>query len=409
MNLNLQRNIDRSIGTSICWFLSLIPRKDKDIDIKFRSKNILVILLSEMGSLVLAKPMFDFLKQKYPDAIINVLLFERSREVMDILGVTPLENMHTVRNNSLIQLLIDSLRFLKKIRKLKIDTVIDCELFSRISSIFSFLSGARIRVGFHSYTQEGLYRGSFINRPVLYNPYNHISHQFITLSEAIESDRVPSVKRLIKSGNFQPPDIKFSQKEINKLRTRFKSDFPQIAGKKIVLVYPSGGLLPIRAWPLENFCYLTEDLIDNGYAVGVIGLEVDKGLSNVILSRCRSEECIDLTGYTKTIRELMVMFHFASLLITNDGGPGHFASMTPIPSIILYGPETPTLYGSLGDKSVSLYDPLSCSPCLTAYNHRNSPCDGDNLCLKNISPEEVLANAYEILGKQASSSSLLCY
>ena len=99
---------------------------------------------------------------------------------------------------------------------------------------------------------------------------------------------------------------------------------------------------------------------------------------------------IDLAGYTKTVKELMVLFHFASLLVTNDGGPGHFASITPISSIILYGPETPAIYGSLGEKSVSLYHPLSCSPCLTAYNHRNSPCDGDNLCLKSILPEEVI-------------------
>jgi hypothetical protein len=41
---------------------------------------------------------------------------------------------------------------------------------------------------------------------------------------------------------------------------------------------------------------------------------------------------------------------------------------------------------------------LPCSPCLTAYNHRTSPCDGDNQCLKGIMPEQVLAKAREILG-----------
>ncbi len=96
----------------------------------------------------------------------------------------------------------------------------------------------------------------------------------------------------------------------------------------------------------------------------------------------------------------MYLFHFASLLITNDGGPGHFASMTPIPSIIFYGPETPTLYGPLDEKAVNFYASLSCSPCLTAYNHRNSPCDGENVCLKSIDPRQVLATADEILKSQ---------
>jgi ADP-heptose:LPS heptosyltransferase len=106
---------------------------------------------------------------------------------------------------------------------------------------------------------------------------------------------------------------------------------------------------------------------------------------------------VDLTGYTKTIRELMIIFHFSSLLITNDGGPGHFAAMTPIPSMIFYGPETPTLYGSMNETAVNFYLNFSCSPCVTAYNHRKSPCDGDNLCLKNIKPDEVLAKAIKIL------------
>ena len=106
---------------------------------------------------------------------------------------------------------------------------------------------------------------------------------------------------------------------------------------------------------------------------------------------------MDLTGYTATLRELLVMFHFASLVITNDGGPGHFASLTPVRAIILYGPETPELYGSLGPRAVSLYHPTSCSPCLTAYNFRMSPCDGDNLCLKRITVDEVFEKATGIL------------
>jgi hypothetical protein len=55
------------------------------------------------------------------------------------------------------------------------------------------------------------------------------------------------------------------------------------------------------------------------------------------------------------------------------------------------------LYGPISDKALNLFLGLSCSPCVTAYNHRNSPCDGDNLCLKMIEPQQVLASALEIL------------
>jgi lipopolysaccharide heptosyltransferase II len=362
-----------------------------------KPEKILVILLSEMGSLVLAHPMFELLKNKYPNSSIHALVFKQNSIVIELMDVMPKENIHTVSNRSLSALLTGSLRLISKMRNLKIDTVIDCELFSRISSIYSFLSGARIRAGFHPHTQEGLYRGDFINRPVLYNPYIHISQQFITLVEALESNQTPTVKRRINTERLHLPPVKFDSDEIKNLQTKFKSDFSLVSEKKLILIYPGGGLLPIRAWPLENYFRLADTLIQKGYAVAIIGMQSDKELANKILSHCNSEYCIDLTGYTETVRELMIIFHFAALLITNDGGPVHFAAMTPIPTITFYGPETPELYSPLNPRAFNFYLPLSCSPCLTAYNHRKSSCNGDNICLKNINPKDVLEKTFEIL------------
>mgnify|MGYP001770103054 FL=1 len=129
-------------------------------------------------------------------------------------------------------------------------------------------------------------------------------------------------------------------------------------------------------------------------------MPADKALARAVQEHCRSPLCIDLTGYTKTIRELLVIFHIASLLITNDGGPGQFAVMTPIRSILFFGPETPVLYGPNGPGAKVFFSGIACSPCLTAYNHRNSPCDGDNRCLKVIRPESVLACALEMLAEE---------
>ena len=101
-----------------------------------------------------------------------------------------------LRSDSLGAFLIDSMRAIRQLRRLPVDIVLDLELFARASAILSGLSGAPIRVGFHRHTQEGLYRGGFINRPVLYNPYQHIADQFVTLAEAIDSSTVPTGKRL---------------------------------------------------------------------------------------------------------------------------------------------------------------------------------------------------------------------
>ena len=398
MNIEFQRKIDRMLGKALCRLLSLLPQKKDKAGIMPPSPKILVILLSEMGSLVLACPMFAFLKKHHPGAEIFVLVFKKNRECLETLKLVPERNILTVDGDSLTALLADSIRFILKMRKEKIDAVIDCELFSRISSIYAFLSGAGLRVGFHPHTQEGLYRGDFINRPVLYNPYRHISRQFVTLATAIESAHgFPMVKQNVEDDVFHIPTLTPNADQQKDLQIRLKSDFPETIGKDLVLLYPGGGLLPIRAWPLNNFCRIAVNLVAKGYVVGIIGMKEDAPMAEVISSWCQSHYCIDLTGYTRTIMELITLFHFASLLITNDGGPGHFASLTPIPSIIFFGPETPALYGPLSEKAVSLFVPLPCSPCLTAYNHRKSPCDGNNVCLKAIEPKEVFEKACELL------------
>jgi len=397
MNINFQRKVDRYLGAFICRLLSLFHRKSKDEDDGFQAKKFLVILLSETGSPVLAYPMLQQLKKRYPGASLYGLLFERNKEILRLLDVTAPQNILTIRDATFLEFAIDCLRVLNQIRKLKVDVVIDCELFARISSIFSFLSGARIRVGFHPHTQEGLYRGSFINRPVLFNPYHHISRQFLTLAAAIDSTSVPKAKQLPGRSNLRAPRIGFARDEIESMQARLQADFKAVADKPLVLIYPGGGVLPIRAWPRNYYSQVAGELTKKGYAVGVVGLALDRELATAIRSDCNNPSCIDLTGYARTVRELMLLFQFAALLITNDGGPGQFAALTPIPTIIFYGPQTPDLYGPVDDKATIFYNPLPCSPCLTAYNHRNSPCDGDNLCLKQIPPEPVLKQALEIL------------
>ncbi|MDJ0987212.1 MAG: glycosyltransferase family 9 protein [Desulfobacterales bacterium] len=403
MEIEFQRKVDRYVGALICRIFSLFHRKSKDEDDGFQPKKFLVILLSEMGSLVLAYPMFQQIKRRYPGAELYGLLFDKNKEVLSLLDVTSPEKIITIRDTSFGVFAVDCLRALSHIRKLKLDVVIDCELFARISSLFSFLSSARIRVGFHPHTQEGLYRGSFINRPVLFNPYHHMSRQFLNLVSAIDSVSTPTVKQSAGHNNLKAPVIDFAQAEIQAMQTQLQTDFKAITGKKLVLIYPGGGILPIRAWPRNYYSQVAGELIKKGYAVGIVGLAADKALAATILSDCNHPACIDLTGYTRTVKELMLIFQFSELLITNDGGPGQFAALTPVPTIIFYGPETPDLYGPADDKATLFYNPLPCSPCLTAYNHRNSPCDGDNLCLKQIPPQQVLKKALQILEKDWSA------
>ncbi|MBT9477328.1 glycosyltransferase family 9 protein [Polaromonas sp.] len=405
MDIKLQRFVDRWAGIPLCAAVSgaeALMRKFRPAPVHEKApRAIVVILLSEMGSLVLANDMFARLKARYPDAQLHALLFRKNREILDLMQVMDPAHVHTVDDRSLASLLSSLWKAVQALRRANVDVAIDCELFSRISSLLSYASGAAVRVGFHRHTQEGLYRGSHINRRVPYNPYHHISAQFLTLARAIDSTAVPKSKLPVVGTPKPPPQVQLDGALVQGIQTRLAQDFPAIAGKPLVLVYPGGGILPIRAWPLASYTALCEGLVADGCAVAVIGLKDDQALARQLVAnveaRFPASPVIDLTGYTRSISELLALFHVARLLVTNDGGPGQFAALTPIWTLMLFGPETPSLYAPLTPRCYSFYSQWPCSPCLTAYNHRASYCDGDNQCLKVIAPAEVLAKARAFL------------
>jgi ADP-heptose:LPS heptosyltransferase len=416
MNINTQRMVDRYAGQMLCAVLSLIhsfrPRETAR-ETLFKPRAIAILMISEMGSMVLAQPMVTFLKERYPEADLHVVQLGKNQEIVRLLGFAKPEHMHAIDDSSLFNLVSSLYRVIRDLRRAGVDAVIDCELFARISSCIAYLSGASRLAGFAPHTQEGLYRGSFINCAVPYNPYCRIADQFMTLARALEkpAGAMPRSKQpsIAFAGDarfeaLQP--LALQDGELANAVAKLKADFPQITtpmgDKPLVLLYPGGGILPIRAWPENYFASVAKALLNKGCAVGFIGLPVDKPLAQSLVGQLQHEAALDLTGYTKNIRELLVLFFYAKLLITNDGGPGHFAALTPIHTIMFFGPETPSLYAplasSLGGESVALFAGTPCSPCLTAYNHRTSSCDGDNVCLQEITPEQVLTHSARMLG-----------
>jgi ADP-heptose:LPS heptosyltransferase len=199
--------------------------------------------------------------------------------------------------------------------------------------------------------------------------------------------------------------VDFTAEELSSYRAKLAADHPAAVGRKLVLLYAGGGILPERAWPAEHYARVAQGLVAAGHAVGLIGLKDDAALAAELKTRVASDVCLNLTGYTRSIRELLMLFHAADLLITNDGGPGHFATLTPIQTMVFFGPETGKLYGPLpglrGAQARIYESGIACSPCLSAYNHRLTFCDGDNQCLKRIAPDPVLNDALLALSSPA--------
>ncbi|MBP2683326.1 MAG: Lipopolysaccharide core heptosyltransferase RfaQ, partial [Deltaproteobacteria bacterium] len=123
MDINSQRKIDRIVGVPVCALLSLLERLRWKRPVTASPERILVLLLSEMGSLVLARPMFSYLKRRYPQATLHVAVFAKNREVLDLLGVVPESNVLTLNDRSLGAFVSDLLALLRRMRTLRFDAV----------------------------------------------------------------------------------------------------------------------------------------------------------------------------------------------------------------------------------------------------------------------------------------------
>lgn len=103
------------------------------------------------------------------------------------------------------------------------------------------------------------------------------------------------------------------------------------------------------------------------------------------------------------MEELLTLYSLSRILVTNDSGPAHFATLTPIQTITLFGPETPLLFAANSPRSHPLWAGIACSPCVSAYNNRVSSCS-NNLCMQRITVDQIFAKTcelYETVGKDS--------
>ncbi len=108
-----------------------------------------------------------------------------------------------------------------------------------------------------------------------------------------------------------------------------------------------------------------------------------------------TERVACMAGRT-TLDELLVLYTLADVLVTNDSGPAHFAALTNVEVVALFGPETPELYSPLSPRSHPIWAGLACSPCVNVFNHRFSPCN-DNVCMRMIEVDQVYETVHKIL------------
>ena len=390
------RKIDIGVGKIACFVLTCFRLIMDNIRPAGLSpgpvRKILFIKLIEQGATVLAYSALLRAIDRVGRQNVYFCVFDENREILDIIDVLPKENIFVIRNRQFLIFLLDILRSLYQIRKIGIDTTVDMEFFARASAILSYLTGAARRIGLHRFTSEAPYRGDLMTHRVHYNPYLHTAKAYHLLVAALDAapEDLPLVK--LKVDRFEETAPTFAPGEEEALRVRgiLAQSFPEPVEGPMVLLNPNASdMLPLRKWDTQNFIRLgrriLQDIPDS--VVIITGAPSERESAEMVCRVIGSDRAICLAGKT-TLRELLVLYTLADILVTNDSGPGHFASMTGIHSIVLYGPETPKLFGAIGGRSHIIHAGLACSPCVNAFNHRFSPCR-NNVCMQSISVEQV--------------------
>ncbi len=410
MHVDTLRILDRFAGIPLCWSFTLARLLGRSLGGKQAlppPRKILIIKLSEMGSTVLAYPALEELKKRIPGAELFFLVFKNNAAIIDVLGLLPPSNIITVEYQSIGRLLLSGLRAMKRLLMEKFDTTIDMDFFSRLTALVGFLASRGNRVGFHRYNDEGLYRGNLLTHRVLYSPHVHTSAAFMALIKTLfenPSDE-PHYRGSIDTQNFVLPKYDPASADVQSVRQKLQSASPDLDGSvTLILINPnSSDIFPLRKWPLENFARLCQRLltdIPNCHLV-ITGVASERKDAQYIMERVQNPKCIDFTGKTN-LRELLALYSLASLMVTNDSGPAHFASLLRLPTVVLFGPETPRLYGPMGNRHKVLYADFACSPCVSVYNGKKSPCD-DNRCLQSITVNQVLQETLNQLRAFGSS------
>lgn len=402
MKVDTMRRIDYLAGVPLAFLLTLVfravglftPRR------QVKPRNVLFIELSEMGSAILVDPALR--KMRDAGTELHFAIFKKNAPSLRLLDTVPEENVFTIREDGLAPLAMDTLRFLLWCRRRKIDTVIDLELFSRYTALLTGLSGAPNRIGFHAFHNEGLYRGELLTRRVAYNPHMHIAKNFVALVNAAlaKNEERPFSKTLIEDGEIRLARAQVSETDKERVREKVRALYPDYAPQRhrVVLINPNASdLLPQRRWMPDFFVEVMRRILADHPDVLILitGAPAERDEAEGLKGRVGSDRCVNFAGQVR-FTELPALYSIAATMLTNDSGPGHFSAVTELPTFVIFGPESPHLYGSLGNSS-PIYAGLACSPCVSAANHRKTPCM-DNVCVQVITPERVLGEMAAVLG-----------
>ncbi len=332
-----------------------------------------VIVVSKffgMGSIILAIPLLRQIRARFPSAQIVFLSFQSNQRLLRF--VPYIDEVLCIRTAPHL-FAFDTLKTVWMLQRKQVELFFELESYSRYSTLISFCSGARTRVGFHTVSLPR--RGRLLTHRVYWNLHRHALENFLALGGAVG---IPPGDRSLALRGFTAAE---ERKGLVWLRKK------ALASRGYILFSPfSDSGKELKAYSKDGWRELAEMLHRRtGLHIVVIGAHADRQWDPKLLGV--GNYFHNLTGKT-SFTALMVIVEHATYLVSVDTGITHLAAVFHTPTLTLFGPETPELYGPLNPRGQVMYANLHCSPCLNLLEGKRSDCR-NNVCINQWSPEEI--------------------
>ncbi|MFC0226523.1 putative lipopolysaccharide heptosyltransferase III [Serratia aquatilis] len=291
-------------------------------------QRILIVKLRHHGDMLLTTPVINTLRQNYPSAQIDVLLY---KETQDMLASNPaLSQIFVIdrqwKKQGTKAHLRHELNLIRQLKAQRYDLVLNLADQWR-SALITRLTCARIRLGFDFPKRRGfLWRHCHTQLvPVSEHAHQHTVEQNLSLLQPLH---LPAISQQV-TMSYSPQDWQASSELLQQ---------NGVTGNYIV-VQPTSRWF-FKCWSEEKMAATISALQTEGHQLVITSGPDAREQSMVaqILAQCPQLGVVSLAGQL-TLRQLAALIDHAKLFIGVDSVPMHMAAALQTPCIALFGPS----------------------------------------------------------------------
>jgi ADP-heptose:LPS heptosyltransferase len=173
---------------------------------------------------------------------------------------------------------------------------------------------------------------------------------------------------------------------------------PQLASPRPgATVVHIGAFYGSRRWAASSFAEVTASLRGAGHQVVLTGSEAELPRAHAI-ARLAGIDDGDILAGTLDLEQLAALIAGARCVVSADTGPAHLASAYGTPSVVLFGPAAPELWGPPPGPHLALTHP--------ELRRGETFSDVTDPALEAVTPIEVLDAVQKVLAMSADSGGL---